>query len=66
MLLLLRVNKPILSEETLQNIIDRNKAIAGDAAINRRKHKRNDYSALLVTEGEREIKVVCPNGNHCE
>ena len=44
------------SEATLQNIIDRSKA-----AINRRKHKRNDCSILLVRDGE---KVVCPNGNH--
>ena len=38
------------SQETLQNIIDWNKAIAWDAAM---KHKRNDDSILLVSDGEK-------------
>ena len=53
MLLLLRVNRPMWSEETLQSIIDGNKAIAWDAAINRRKRKRNGDSILLVSDAEK-------------
>ena len=47
MLLLLRVYMHMCSEETLQNIIDRNKAIARGAAIDRRrkeKRKSNTFN----------------------
>ena len=46
-------DKHMWSEETLQNIIDRNKAIARDAAIDRRKRKSNDDHILLVSDGEK-------------
>ena len=45
MLLLLRVYMHMCSEETLQNIIDRNKAIARGAAIDRRRSAK----AILLT-----------------
>lgn len=52
MLLMLRVNKHMWSEETLQNIIDMNKAAARDAAIDRSKRKRNSGADLVVLDDE--------------
>ena len=40
MFLMLRVNKHMWGEETLQNIIDKNKAAAREKAIERSKRKR--------------------------
>ena len=39
MFLMLRVNKHLWTEGTLQNIVDKNKAAARDAAIERSKRK---------------------------
>ena len=53
MLLLLRVNKYLWSEETLQNIIDRSKAAARDTAIiERSKRKRNGDDDQMMSDVE--------------
>ena len=52
MLLMLRVNKHMWSEETLQNIIDKNKAAARNAAIDRSKRKRSSGADLVVLDDE--------------
>ena len=52
MLLLLRVNKHLWSEETLQNIIDRSKAAARDTAIERSKRKRNGDDDQMMSDVE--------------
>ena len=51
MFLMLRVNKHMWSEETLQNIIDKKKSASVGAAIARSKRKQDD-EAIPLSDGE--------------
>ena len=54
MFLMLRVNKHLWTEGTLQNIVDKNKAAARDAAIERSKRKRTEVNVVNDSEGDFE------------
>ena len=51
---MLRVNKHLWTEGTLQNIVDKNKAAARDAAIERSKRKRTEVNVANDSEGDFE------------
>ena len=55
MFLMLRVNKHMWGEETLQNIIDKSKAAAREKAIERSKRKRIGEDESDYNEGDIEV-----------
>ena len=54
MSLMLRVNKHLWTGGALQNIVDKNKAAARDAAIERSKRKRTEDNVVNDSEGDFE------------